>query len=215
MEEYKSTLEIMVEEQEAFYENQTMRNNQTREKSPIIFLLGFQNYIKSMLINQVTYGQSGLSVLDLCCGKGGDIPGKWKKAKLSHYVGVDLSAESVKEAQNRYIKTIVEDARSANEAFPAIFIVADCGDSQNLVNDILEKDTSLKKLRSRIVFDVVSTQFAIHYMFESEVKLRAFLNNVTNRLEDGGVFIGTTIDSDRLVHKIRQSKSLTIGNDYY
>jgi hypothetical protein len=34
----------------------------------------------------------------LCCGKGGDIPGKWKKAKLSHYVGVDLSAESVKEA---------------------------------------------------------------------------------------------------------------------
>jgi hypothetical protein len=56
MEENKNTIEIMVEEQEAFYENQIMRNNQTREKSPIIFLLGFQNYIKSMLINQVTYG---------------------------------------------------------------------------------------------------------------------------------------------------------------
>jgi mRNA capping enzyme len=40
-------------------------------------------------------------------------------------------------------------------------------------------------------------------MFESEVKLRTFLHNVTDRLEEGGVFFGTTIDSDRLVHKIR------------
>lgn len=82
--------------------------------------------------------------------------------------------------------------------------MADCGDSKNLLSDILAKDASLKKLRSKIVFDVVSTQFAIHYMFESEVKLRAFFRNVTDRLEEGGVFIGTTIDSDRLVHKIRQ-----------
>ena len=65
------------------------------------------------------------------------------------------------------------------------------------------------------MFDVVSTQFAIHYMFESENKLRAFLQNVTERLEPGGQFIGTTIDSDRLVHKIRQSPTLTIENDYF
>lgn len=100
-------------------------------------------------------------------------------------------------------------------AFPAIFIVADAGDPNNLLTDILKKDPSLRELRQRIVFDVVSTQFALHYFFESEVKLRAFLRNVTDRLEEGGVFIGTTIDSDRLVHKIRQSKNLTIGNDYY
>lgn len=38
---------------------------------------------------------------------------------------------------------------------------------------------------------------------------------MTDRLEDGGVFIGTTIDSERLVHKIRQSPDLTVGNDFY
>lgn len=70
----------------------------------------------------------GLSILDLCCGKGGDIPGKWKKAKPSHYVGVDLSATSVKEARSRYINVVVDGARNAHEAFPGIFIVADCGD---------------------------------------------------------------------------------------
>jgi hypothetical protein len=52
-------------------------------------------------------------------------------------------------------------------------------------------------------------------MFEAEHKLRAFCRNVTDRLEDGGVFIGTTIDSDRVVNKIRQQPNLTIGNDYY
>jgi len=74
------------------------------------------------------------------------------------------------------------------------------------------------RIREKIVFDVVSTQFAIHYMFESEQKLRGYLQNVSKRLVDGGVFIGTTIDSDRLVHKIREAgsrKNLTIGNEYF
>ena len=65
------------------------------------------------------------------------------------------------------------------------------------------------------MFDVVSTQFAIHYFFESEAKLRAFLQNVTDRLEVGGQFIGSTIDSERLVHHIRKRPDLTVGNDYY
>lgn len=68
------------------------------------------------------------------------------------------------------------------------------------------------------MFDVVSTQFAIHYMFENEQKLRGYLQNVSKRLVEDGVFIGTTIDSDRLVHKVREAggpKNLTIGNDYY
>ena len=55
-------------------------------------------------------------------------------------------------------------------------------------------------------------------MFESEKALRGFLNNVSSRLEVGGKFIGTTIDSERLVCKIRQAgieNNLTIGNKFY
>ena len=91
-------------------------------------MLCFQNYIKSLLINEQTFKEKGLSILDLCCGKGGDIPGKWLKAKPSHYVGVDLSALSVTEARKRYLDVVVNGQRSANDAFPGIFIVADCGD---------------------------------------------------------------------------------------
>jgi mRNA (guanine-N7-)-methyltransferase len=167
-----------------------------------------------------------LSVLDLCCGKGGDLTQKWKKARIAHYVGSDLSLESVKEAKRRHEEHILNsadvqclDRRSVQRtSFPAIFIVADAGDDENLLDDILRKDVSLANIRHKIMFDIVSVQFAVHYMFESERKLRGFFRNVTDRLEEGGHFIGTTIDSDRLVYKIREAgadKKLTIGNDYY
>ena len=74
------------------------------------------------------------------------------------------------------------------------------------------------RIHEKIMFDAVSIQFAIHYMFRSEQTLRGFLKNITSRLEIGGRFIGTTIDSDRVVYRIREAKSednLSIGNDYY
>lgn len=54
-------------------------------------------------------------------------------------------------------------------------------------------------------------------MFESEHKLRSYLKNVTDRLEPGGIFVGTTIDSDELVFRVRTSgsKDNSISNDYY
>jgi len=54
-------------------------------------------------------------------------------------------------------------------------------------------------------------------MFRSEEKLRAYLRNVTDRLEPGGFFFGTTIDSDELVYRVRTSGSAdnSISNDFY
>ena len=55
-------------------------------------------------------------------------------------------------------------------------------------------------------------------MFENEKSLRGYLSNVTTRLEVGGKFIGTTIDADRLVYKIREAgmeNNLKIENKFY
>lgn len=46
----------------------------------------------------------GLSVLDLCCGRGGDL-GKWAKQKINHYVGLDLSEQLIIEAKARFEET--------------------------------------------------------------------------------------------------------------
>lgn len=57
---------------------------------------------------------------------------------------------------------------------------------------------------------------AIHYMFENEAKLRSYLKNVTERLRPGSFFIGTTIDADELVYRVRSSGegNNTIQNDF-
>jgi mRNA capping enzyme len=57
----------------------------------------------------------------------------------------------------------------------------------------------------------------MHYLFETENKLRTFLHNVSCRLEAGGFFIGTTIDADRVVARIRTEgqQNMRIGNKFY
>ncbi|GKG03951.1 mRNA cap guanine-N7 methyltransferase 1, partial [Tanacetum coccineum] len=71
------------------------RTNQTleeREASPIIHLKKLNNWIKSVLIQ--LYAKRGDSVLDLACGKGGDLI-KWDKAHIGYYVGIDIAEGSV------------------------------------------------------------------------------------------------------------------------
>lgn len=48
-----------------------------------------------------------LSVLDLACGKGGDL-NKWMFAGVRNYYGVDISYKAVKDAVERKIESRLE-----------------------------------------------------------------------------------------------------------
>ena len=48
-------------------------------------------------------------------------------------------------------------------------------------------------------FDVVTMQFCMHYAFETEHKARTMLQNVSQHLRQGGVFIGTIPNSKLLL----------------
>ncbi len=87
--------------------------------------------------------------------------------------------------------------------FPSIFIVADAGDPNTTIDHVLESHEECRSIKDKIYFDIVSCQFSMHYLFETEVKLRTFLHNVSCRLEPGGFFIGTTVDAERVVTRIR------------
>lgn len=180
------------------------RPNQGREQrnqSPIVKLRNFNNWIKSTLIRMFTPPEhdSHIRVLDLGCGKGGDLM-KWDKANISSYTGIDLAEISIEQARGRY-------RQMSRARFDADFYAFDC--FRLPLTHILPPD--------RRKFDIVSMQFCLHYAFESEAKVRQMLSNVANSLPRGGKFIGTIPSSDAIISHIEKlpKGGKEWGNDIY
>jgi mRNA (guanine-N7-)-methyltransferase len=87
-----------------------------RQKSPIFHLRKYNNWVKAVLIQR--YCVRGACVLDLCCGKGGDLV-KWIKARVHHVVAVDHAEGSVRDAIARYNNL-------TRPPFTAEFYLTDC-----------------------------------------------------------------------------------------
>jgi hypothetical protein len=64
-----------------------------RTRSAIIHLREFHNWVKSVLIREFV-SQRNLKVLDVACGKGGDLM-KWDKADVSVLTGVGKHTRSL------------------------------------------------------------------------------------------------------------------------
>ena len=55
-------------------------------QSPIFYMRNFNNWVKSILIrSHLSQLTQGATVLDLCCGKGGDML-KWKEGGISYLI---------------------------------------------------------------------------------------------------------------------------------
>nr|GMC55229.1 mRNA cap guanine-N7 methyltransferase 1 [Ipomoea batatas] len=180
------------------------RTNQTleeREASPIIHLKKLNNWIKSVLIQ--LYTKRGDVVLDLACGKGGDLI-KWDKAKISYYVGIDIAEGSIEDCRTRYNGEADHHQRRKKFSFPARLICGDCFEVQ------LDR-----ALADDMPFDIISCQFAMHYSWSTEARARRALANVSALLRPGGIFIGTMPDANVIIKKLREAKGLGFGNSVY
>lgn len=182
-----------------------------REESPIIALRKFNNWIKSVLVGQFARGRDptmdgrtrprGGRVLDLGCGKGGDLK-KWDKVSPSGLVGADIAAVSIEQAIARH--------RENRHSYPGDFFAFDCFSvtlTEVIPRELLEP-----------MFDNVTLQFCMHYAWESVQKARVMLDNVSRYLRKGGVFIGTIPDSRELRDRMAQSphpEDRSFGNRYY
>ena len=58
-------------------------------------------------------------------------------------------------------------------------------------------------------------QFAIHYSWTSENEARNALRIAARRLKPGGLFVGTTTDTNVLIKKLQAAPGLTFGNSLY
>ncbi|XP_043690407.1 mRNA cap guanine-N7 methyltransferase 1-like isoform X3 [Telopea speciosissima] len=185
-------------------EHYSARTNQTleeREASPIIHLKKLNNWIKSVLIQ--LYAHRADFVLDLACGKGGDLI-KWDKAKVGYYVGIDIAEGSIEDCRTRYNGDADHHQHRKKFTFPARLICGDCFEVR--LDKVLEDDAP---------FDICSCQFATHYSWSTEVRARRALANVSTLLRPGGVFIGTMPDANVIIKKLREVEGLAFGNSVY
>jgi mRNA (guanine-N7-)-methyltransferase len=172
--------------------------NQRRE-SPIIGLKSFNNWIKSVIIAKWAapiFIGDGMDagarrnnrpkgrVLDMGCGKGGDLQ-KWQKSRIQYYCGLDVAETSISQARDR-----ASQLRSVS-GFNVDFHTLDC--YAQSVETVLNDD----ELRQN-PFDIVSMQFCMHYAFENISKVKLMLANVTRYLRVGGRFIGTVPNANFL-----------------
>lgn len=159
----------------------------------------YNNFVKNTLItkflemfDQKTSGGRP-NVLDLACGKGQDIH-KWKndRFKIGLYLGIDGSQREIEEANRRY--------KSIRGYKP---------DMKFVVSDIFGSGDWAARLRNK--YDVISCQLAIHYAFGTERTIKGFLHNVSQTMPMEGSFIVTTLDSDKIIQRIREGQIM--GND--
>lgn len=153
---------------------------------------GYNNYVKSNLITSyLDMASKNLrgriaNVLDLACGKGQDMR-KWiSEVQKVSYIGIDGSRQEIEEAINRYKRIKGFKPRMK-------FVVDDVFSNSGWVMGVSQTNQK---------FDVVSCQLAIHYAFGTERTIKGFLHNVSQLLEQGGMFLVTTLDSDKVVEKI-------------
>ncbi|ACI64335.1 predicted protein [Thalassiosira pseudonana CCMP1335] len=234
---------------DAFYSGLT-RSLDTRADSRLYHMRAFNGWVKATQIAELdpdTFAASSTSggrkrsrrspmrVLDLACGKGGDL-GKWTlhQRGVENYVGVDVARGSLVDAAVR-ARQMTKKGRG-NALKRCTFTLADLGEDvpgrkrsknakrmQELLSWNMQSETSEDQrydpkfaaiegggISESDKFDVVSIQFAIHYMMSTRKRARRFFHTVSSLLEVGGNLIATTIDARVVVEKL-----MALGKDYH
>ncbi|KAK6838598.1 mRNA capping enzyme [Aspergillus parasiticus SU-1] len=211
-----------------------------KTESKIKGLRSFNNWIKSTLIQKFSPDEEfvarsigtkdwadetapppmedkRLLVVDLGCGKGGDL-GKWQLAPqpVDLYVGLDPAEVSIVQARERYngMRTGRGPRGRRGPLFHAEFAPKDCfgeylGDVPIVQQVGIDPNAGPggSVMSSRWGgggFDVVASMFTIHYAFESEEKARQMLRNVAGCLKKGGRFLGVCPNSDIISARVAE-----------
>ncbi|KAI9553421.1 hypothetical protein GHT06_021327 [Daphnia sinensis] len=181
------------------YNQLSERGVAERKESRIFHMRNLNNWIKSRIIGNILdriRRENGphcrLNVLDLGCGKGGDLL-KWERGHVHHVVCADIAETSIEQCKERYAKL----KHRSRQVFSAEFIAADCS-----------KENIMERMENReLKLDLVSCQFAFHYSFESLPQAEQMLANVSCNLQPGGYFIGTTTDANDIMRRLGRDEN--------
>ena len=209
---------------EKLYVSKVDFRNEYKVKS----LREFHNYIKNTILLGRTL-RSGSALLDMGCGKAGDLH-KWASilgpATTGGWVlGVELAEDSLLNprdgAYRRYINKKIDYA----EVAPMVFVQGRC-ERPLLTGDagITAEDQSLLRAiygtpgsgtvvppflaaaglaaKAATKFDVISSMFTLHYFFQDRTMLDGFLQNIADNLKVGGFFVGCCFNGETVYNAL-------------
>lgn len=193
------------------------------------------NFIKTCMITGICEGMD-VNIMDTSIGRGGDIK-KYiqKEFKCKFLFGMDLN--SINEASRRFYfnknktdvvflryntsKNIIEGEGVYNNNTE--FSDKDIEHSETMINILYGLDKPITKKYSKIKqkfnryclkkFDLISSQFSLHYYFESEETFNGFISNLVDNCKKGGYFIGTCYDGKRIMKLLNNDISIEYKDD--
>ena len=182
----------------------------SRDRTGMTDMANFHNNVVKADLYK-TYGVSGGSLLELACGKGGDMS-RWLDVGFQTIVGVDDSNDNIVNPDGGIYSRWESRTNKLKRKPVAAFITMDAsvrvvppldelgeasakvGQSE-LVNTMWGQEAAVKPPLSNLNgvmtkgFDLVSCQFSIHYMFQDGDMLDRFVANVSRMTKVGGHFI--------------------------
>ena len=184
-------------------------------------------YIKENLLLDRGLKGGGKTLVDLACGQGGDI-WSWIRMKTNFVYGTDIAGNGIRDPQNgayrRYLNAVMKYG-GYDSIGKMIFTIGSSAkilstgeagatpEEANIMRAVygrlapdgpippfVEKNGA-KMLREGA--DCVAIMFAIHYFFESEASLNGLLQNISDSLKVGGLFIGCCFDGQKVFDALR------------
>lgn len=146
----------------------------------------------------LTSTKSGLCVVDMACGLGGDLL-KFAHSNVRHYTGVDNSPQRLRVAFQR--------AKEMN-------LTKRFGMATNFLNSSMFSSDFDSMYCAKVHADVVSIFNAIHYSWGCVEDTNNMFRNVCNALGSGGILVFTHICPDVLLDLIRRQGVLTTTGDF-
>ena len=186
-------------------------------------LQDFHNkYIKSEILLKTAL-RTGKNLVDLACGKGGDL-WKWINGGARTVIGIDYAGENITNpkdgAYRRYMEA-KQKVRVPNIAFvignsSKRIINGEAGanpQEKDILRSVFGKENPqgalppyIEKVMAGTFMggaDIAACMFALHYFFESEATLSGFLTNLSDMVKPNGLFIGCCFDGQRLFQLLR------------